>query len=176
MKLQLTGKLHSIARDFLTNKIIISLLVNESDFSTDQIQDNLDISISKHRKKRSLDANAYAWVLMSKLAALNKTSKEEVYELMLRRYGFPYEDDDGYIVVTVKKSVDMGKIDGHWLRYKGNESFTSYLMLKGSSEYDTAEMSHFIDGIISECKESGIETLTPTELERMKAAWHLNIQ
>ena len=38
MKLQLTGKLHSIARDFLTNKIIISLLVNESDFSTEEFQ------------------------------------------------------------------------------------------------------------------------------------------
>lgn len=174
MKLQLTGKLNNITRDFITDKIIISLLVNEKDFSVDQIQDNLDICIQKHRNKRSLDANAYAWVLMSKIATIQHTSKEEIYELMLKRYGFLYEDEDGYIVVTVKKSVDMGKIDGHWLRYKGNEIFTSYLMIKGSSEYDTAEMSHFIDGIVSECKDLGIETLTPDELERMKAAWHSN--
>lgn len=172
--MDLTGNLHDIARDFVTNKLILSFLVNETDINTDGLQDDLDIKVGKHRKKRSLDANAYAWVLMSKLAALHNTSKEEIYELMLKRYGFPYEDDDGYIVITVKKSVDMGKIDGHWLRYKGNDSFTSYLMIKGSSEYDTSEMSHFIDGIISECKEAGIETMTPDELERMKAAWHSN--
>lgn len=171
--MKLTGKLHSITRDFMSNKIILSLLVNEDGFSTDQIQDSLDICIRKHRNKRSLDANAYAWVLMSKIAALQKTSKEEVYELMLKGYGVPYEDEDGYIVITVKKSVDMGKIDGHWLRYKGNDSFTSYLMIKGSSEYNTSEMSHFIDGIVAECKELGIETMTPDELERMKASWRL---
>ena len=40
-------------------------------------------------------------------------------------------------------------------------------MIKGSSEYDTKEMSSFIDGIISEAKGLGIETLPPEELERM---------
>lgn len=40
----------------------------------------------------------------------------------------------------------------------------------GGSEpdrYDTAEMSHLIDGLIDECKAAGIETLPPEELDRM---------
>jgi hypothetical protein len=44
-------------------------------------------------------------------------------------------------------------------------------MIKGSSEYDTKEMSRFIDGIVAEAKELGIETLPPAELETMMKAW-----
>ena len=73
------------------------------------------------------------------------SSKEEVYEQMLQKYGTFYEDEDGYITITVKKSVDMSKVDGHWKYIKDNGKFASYLMIKGSSEYDTAEMAHFID-------------------------------
>ena len=99
------------------------------------------------------------------------SSKDEVYEEMLQKYGAFYEDEDGYITITVKKSVDMSKVDGHWKYIKDNGKFASYLMIKGSSEYDTVEMSHFIDRIVEEAKELGIETATPDELERMKQEW-----
>lgn len=158
--------------DIKSHKHIISFLINEKDFDLSEYAScDLDITIKKHKEKRSLDANAYAWVLMSKLAGVLHTSKEEVYEEMLHRYGELYKDDDGYVTVTVKSNVDMSKIDGHWMRYKDNGKFTSYMMIKGSSNYDTPEMSKFVDGIVSECKELGIETLTPDELERIKNAW-----
>lgn len=133
--------------------------------------ESLDVEIKKHRKRRSLDANAYAWVLMGKIAEAVHSSKEEVYEEMLRRYGKLYEDEDGYITVTVKSTVDMAKIDGHWLKIKDNGAYAGYAMIKGSSRYDTAEMSHFIDDLITECKELGIETLPPEELLQMLKAW-----
>ena len=41
----------------------------------------------------------------------------------------------------------------------------------GSSTYNTAEMARFIDGIVSEARWLGIETMTPAEIERMKTAW-----
>lgn len=47
-------------------------------------------------------------------------------------------------------------------------------MLLGSSEYDTAEMSHLIEGLVNECKECCIETLTPDELSRMMAEYDQN--
>jgi hypothetical protein len=131
----------------------------------------LSIVAKKYRQKRSLDANAYCWVLITKIAEMLNSSKEEIYEDMLQKYGFIYQDDDGYITVTVKADVDMNKITGHWKFLKGNGKFNSYLMIKGSSEYDSAEMAKFIDRIVDEAKELGIETMTPAELERMKAAW-----
>ena len=53
----------------------------------------------------------------------------------------------------------------------GDKLFNHYRLIKGSSQYDTKEMSLFIDGIVSECKEQGIETMTPSELDQLKQSW-----
>ena len=170
-----TGALKDVSRDYITGKYFITFSCNEEP-AKEEIQsikacEKLNIKAEKYKQKRSLDANAYLWVLCSKLAEVAESSKEEVYEEMLRKYGVVYKDDDGYITVTVKKEVDMSKIAGHWLYYKDNGKFASYLMIKGTSEYDTAEMAKFLDMVVQEAKELGIETLTPAELERMKSAW-----
>jgi len=172
----MTGQITSINTSWGTKKPILSLEINELEElkrKYDKLINypKLNIEIKPYREKRSLDANAYSWVLMSKIAAVVGSSKEEVYEEMLQKYGYFYEDETGYITVTVKTIVDMSKIDGHWKRYKGNGKFVSYLMIKGSSEYNTAEMSRFIECIIGEAKELDIETLPPDEIERMKQSW-----
>lgn len=170
------GKLTGASRTFDGRGIILTFEVDAS--ASGQIEnmkkdDLLRIRAVRYKQKRSLDANAYAWALMTKIANHPdvSSSKEEVYEQMLQKYGTFYEDEDGFITITVKKSVDMAKVDGHWKYIKGNGKFASYLMIKGSSEYDTAEMSHFIDRIVEEAQELGIETATPDELERMKQEW-----
>lgn len=170
------GKLTGASRTLNGQGIILTFEVDAS--AAGQVEnmrsdDLLRIRAVKYKQKRSLDANAYAWVLMTKIANHPdiSSSKEDVYEQMLQKYGTLYEDEDGYITITVKKSVDMSKVDGHWKFIKDNGKFASYLMIKGSSEYDTAEMSHFIDRIVEEAKELGIETATPDELERMKQEW-----
>lgn len=170
------GKLTGASRTFDGRGIILTFEVDAS--ASGQIEnmkkdDLLRIRAVRYKQKRSLDANAYAWALMTKIANHPdvSSSKEEVYEQMLQKYGTFYEDEDGFITITVKKSVDMAKVDGHWKYIKDNGKFASYLMIKGSSEYDTAEMSHFIDRIVEEAQELGIETATPDELERMKLEW-----
>lgn len=168
------GKLTGAARSFDGNSLVITFEVDrtaESQIEDIRKQDKLTIKATKYHQKRSLDANAYAWVLMTKIADVVRSSKEEIYEEMLQRYGTCYKDENGYVTITVKKTVDMSKIDGHWKLCGGNEKFNSYLMIKGSSEYDTAEMSHFIDHIVQEAQELGIETMTPNEIERMKQEW-----
>ena len=174
--MECTGKLHSVNRDWKSGNIIIGFELNEE--PTEAINfiglcEKLSITAKKFKQKRSLDANAYCWAIITKIANHPdiKSSKEEVYEEMLQKYGFLYQDEEGYIPVTVKAGVDMSKIEGHWKFYKSNGKFDSYLMIKGSSEYDTVEMAHFIDMVVQEAKELGIETLTPDELERIKATW-----
>ena len=174
--MECTGKLQSVNRDWVSGKIIISFELNEEPkeaINDIQSCEKLSITAKKYKEKRSLDANAYCWAIMTKIANHTdiKSSKEEVYEEMLQKYGCLYQDEDGYITVTVKAGVDMSKIEGHWKFYKSNGKFDSYLMIKGSSEYDSKEMAHFIDCVVQEAKELGIETLTPRELERMKAEW-----
>lgn len=176
--MKFTGRLKEPIIDFKTGRLTM-LFEPYEDFREcyEQLKvcDKLSLEIKKYRAKRSLDANAYAWVLMSKLAEVLNTSKEEVYEHMLQKYGALYEDDEGYITITIKSTIPVEKLGGHWLRIRGNDHYIGYAMIKGSSEYDTGEMSRFIDGIISECEEMRIQTITPNEIEEMKQKWGIDV-
>ena len=173
-----TGKLVSVTQNWLDNKLRLMFEIEET--PTDEINDllkmdKLAINVKKWRKKRSLDSNAYCWLLCTKIANHPQimSSKEEVYEDMIQKFPLPYEDEDGYIIITVTSKVDMSKVDGHWAYYATSEDgkFKSYIMLRGSSDFDSSEMARFIDLIVSEAKGLGIETLPPDELERMVSLW-----
>lgn len=139
-----------------------------------------DVVIKEHAEKRSRNANDYSWVLTGKLADKLGMSKDECHQLMLRRYGQTAVDSNGNAIIVsalamipeediVKQCGYVAPIPTHG--FAGGKEFIHYRVLKGSSEFDTKEMAVFIDGIVSECKEQGIETLTPRELESMKARW-----
>lgn len=142
----------------------------------------LDVAIRKKRRKLSLDANAYYWKLASEAADILHVSKPYMHNQLLRRYG-QIAIIDGQAVYAVlpdtdeaQKAVDEAqtyhlKPTSQVKEGKGGIMYRTYMMLKGSSEYDTKEMSYLIDGLVCECKEMGIETLPPQELERMMIAY-----
>lgn len=124
--------------------------------------------LSEHKEKRSLNANSYCWALVGKIADAGRTSKDEVYLECLKRYGQSE-------IVSVLSDID---VRGFFKYYEEigrghvqGRDFTHYKIFKGSSEYDSREMSILIDGIISEAKEMDIETLPPHEVERLKEKW-----
>ena len=131
----------------------------------------LRLSIKKWKKKRSLDANALYWQINSQMARELQTTPEELHEELLQRYGLLDTTDDGHISITVRANVDMRRIDGHWRMYKVSRDgkWKSYLRIRGTSEYDTAEMAYFIDRVMEDARELGIDTETPdqkAEVER----------
>lgn len=133
-------------------------------------KENLDITIKQHREKRSLDANAYCWVLLQKLAEVLKTDKDSLYEDMICRYGV-------FTHIVVKPSmVERVKEEWRAVRELGEVTINGKTGIQlqcyfGSSTYNTKEMSVLIDGIVNECKDQGIETLTPEEIADMKRKW-----
>lgn len=167
------AKIHGVpVPDYKNMKWLITFEIEQDPLFYDDLKDKtLNLELREHKKKRSLDANAYCWVLCSKLADELKSSKDEVYEEMIQRYSVPDYDDNGYITITILERIPIEKIGGHWKFIKRAGQFRSYLRLKGSSEMDSKEMSNLLDGIVTECKEMGIETATPEELERMKQQW-----
>lgn len=172
--MEFTGSLVGIARDWKTGRVHITFAINEESIlrKIDELKDcKLAITAKKFRKKRSLDANAYLWVLCTKIAEKVYSSKDEIYEEMIQKYGCLYQDEDGYMVMTIKSDKDISKVQGHWRPYKNNGRFASYLMIKGSSDYDTKEMAHFIDMVVLEAQELDIETLPPNELDKLKEMW-----
>lgn len=131
----------------------------------------LSVEIKQYRHRRSLDANAYMWVLLSKMADVLKTTKDDLYLIMLERYGI-------FTHIIVKASV-VEKIKQEWrtVRELGEVTVNGKTGIQlqcffGSSAYDTKEMSVLIDGVVQECKELEIETMTPEELSILKSKWN----
>lgn len=171
--MRLSGKIVGANIDFKTGKPQLLLEVNErNDFEllVDEMRekDKLSIEIKPHRERRSLNANAYAWKLIGEIANIMRAGKDEIYLFMLKRYGQSE-------LISVLSHVPIG----NYVKYyeEAGESklngkmFKHYRVYKGSSEFDTREMSILIDGVVSEAKELGIQTETPNQIAEMKARW-----
>lgn len=171
--MKLSGKIVGANIDFRTGKPTVSLEINEkTDFKlmVDELKDceKLSIDIKPYRAKRSLNANAYAWKLIGEIADIVRASKDEVYLEMLKRYGQSE-------IFSVLSHIPFGEYVKYYEQagesVLNGKRFTHYKVYKGSSEFDTREMSILIDGIVSEAKNLGIQTETPEELARMKSLW-----
>lgn len=136
------------------------------------------LEIKQQRKLRSLNANNYSWTLTDKLSDVMvirgvKLSKDEMHAEMIFRYGQPMVDDNGELVTySTAQGVNMPEFFPYAKEIGESELngklFKHYRIFRGSHTYDTKEMSIFISGIVEECKEQGIETLTERELSLLK--------
>ena len=133
-----------------------------------------DYEINRIRKKRSLDANAYLWVLLDKLSAELGTPKEELYRRYIKDIGGVSD-----ILCIPNKAVD--KFRREW-ESKGigwqtdtipirTEGCTGVIVYYGSSAFDTKQMSRLIDSIVQDCKSIGIETKPQEEIDSLLEAW-----
>lgn len=128
--------------------------------------------IKEKKNKRSLNANAYLWVLCTEIANQVRLSKEEVYLNMLKHYGQSE-------VVSVLSNLNL---EGYFKYYEvvgistlDGKEFTHIRVFKGSSQYDSREMSILIDGVVQECNNLGIPTINDEELEKLKVNWKIGI-
>ena len=129
---------------------------------------NKKFEIKEYHKKRSLNANAYAWALIGKIADALRHSKDEIYLEMLKKYGQSE-------IVSILSDIN---VTGYFKYFEEiatvklqGKNVTHYKVFKGTSEYNTAEMAVFIDGVISEADELGIDTLPPDEVKKIKSLW-----
>lgn len=134
-----------------------------------------DIIIKPKSKRRSLDANAYFWTLVGQLADKTRQMKTDIYRKLISEVGVfeivPIRTDAIEHWIKVWEQHGAGWICedlGECKNFAGYHNIKSYY---GSSTYKTDEMSRLIDSVVVECKEQGIETLTPAELERLKEQW-----
>lgn len=126
-------------------------------------------SVKEWHERRSLDANAYYWALLTELAAAIRIDKDELHRILLSRYSIPLLTPEGrHVTVTLRSDIPTAYLPGYWIVIRESGKFTSYLRIKGSSDMDTKEFSRLLDGLIGECNEVGISTLLPAEVERLK--------
>lgn len=171
--MECTGKLHSVNRDWVSGKIIISFELNEE--PTEAINsitscEKLSISAKKYRAKRSLDANAMLWACIGDIANSLHTDKWEVYLQMLKRYGkYTYICVKPNVVDAVKSQWRECEIVGE-IKINGKEA-VQMLCYFGSSTYNTKEFSTLLDGVISEMREMGLEIPPSEEMRRALEQW-----
>lgn len=174
------GEITQIAREF-EGGILVTMKLG--DVPVEELRKlknmgKLAVTIKKFRQKRSLDANAYYWELLTKLAEAIRISKPMAHNMMLRRYGQRFTIDGQLVQILIPDTEQAErealqaetyhiKPTSHTKEAKDGKRYRSYVMLKGSSCYNTQEMSELIEGLISECREQNIETLPPAELERL---------
>lgn len=90
--MDLRGSIRGVQRDWGTNVPLVTIAVTEGNLNelNDYRDKDLAIEIKLFRNKRSLNSNAYAWVLMQKLAQAMSVTKDDIYLMMLQRYSILY--------------------------------------------------------------------------------------
>lgn len=174
--LETTGIITDINIDFKTHKAKISLLLDTKQLDiVEELknEDKLNIELKKYRKKRSLDSNAYAWVLLGELQSTLNIPKEEIYRDLIKNIG-------SYEVLPVKNEA-VEKFRQAWSKNglgwvtettkSKLEGFTNVIAYYGSSTYDTKEMTRLIEMLVEECKQFRIETKPKAEIDSLLKEW-----
>ena len=165
------------------NKMEIVLLMNRNQATIQKVaklkeiteKDKLlQVKIKQYRQKRSLDANAYCWILAQKIAEVIGNTKEFVYKRAIRQVGqfeiVPIKDDavERWIKNWESKGLGWQSIIMGDSKLKGYTNTINYF---GSSTYNTKEMSILLEEIVHQAKELGIDTMTDTEKKQLIEMW-----
>lgn len=136
-------------------------------------QPDKEYEIKEHKQKRSLDANAYLWALISKIQSVLNIPKETIYKDLIKDIGV-------YEVIPIK-NIAVNKFCEAW--HKNGlgwitettksklDGYTNVLAYYGSSEYDSKEMARLIDSTIEECRNLDIETKSDEEIKSLVENW-----
>ena len=152
-----------------TNDCIMYLLKQERD---------KQYEVKPYKKARSNRQNAYYWTLLTQVAGALRMSKIECHNRMLRDYGQPCIIDGEviYAMLPDTEDTERGTLRSETYHLRptsqtrsgAEHDYRAYMLLRGSHEYNTQEMTVLLDGLVQEAKQLGIETATPDELARMR--------
>lgn len=174
--LELKGKLYDIQIDYKTRKPLVTFIMDGDINLIEDLRDKLlSISLKIFRKKRSLDSNAYFHVLVDKLRLKLNIPFAEMKNRLIKDYGqvMYLEEGEAFIYKTNAPPEYIHNLETihMWLTFIYADGQYEYRGYRPTHEYDTKEMAQLIEGTIYECKQQGIETATPEELERMNQLW-----
>ncbi len=134
-----------------------------------ELREQLNSMMYNKNNKRSKDANSFLWVLCTEIGNKLRISKEDVYLNMLKSYGQSIKlpvvhGEEPYHITKYYEMIGTSKLNG--------KDADWYIFYKGSSQYNKKEMAILLDGVIQECTNLEIPTITDEELERMKGSWN----
>lgn len=130
----------------------------------------------KRKVRKSRDMNNYMWALCDEIASvMTPMSKEEVYKMAVRDVGlwndgsFNNEDIDNVISDWEKNGIG-------WFAevlFRGGAQ-TIIRLYRGSSVYDGTQLYRLVNRVVDMAQELGIDTITESEMMRLKTLWEEN--
>lgn len=134
------------------------------------------LELKRYYPKRSLDANAYAWVLINRIAGIMALDPEEVYRQAIQKCGGNIE----YMAVKNEAVESFKRIWGKqglgWMvrelgPCKNVPGCTTLACYYGSSAFDAKQMHNLIENLVQDAEALEIETMTPDERDRLVSLW-----
>lgn len=124
-------------------------------------------TIEPFREKRSLTANNYSWALQTEIAKVLNRKVDDIHSEMVLQYGVL----ENYSVQkealeSALRMFDYYKVLGESVA--NGKVFVHIRAGVGTAKYNTTEMWHFLQGVIAEAQDLGIETKTPEELAKLE--------
>ena len=169
------GELVDINIDYKTRLPKVTFLLNNKEITPiEELKGlKLNLDVTKHYNKRSLDANGYMWVLLGKLQDILNTPKEIIYKELIKNIGsyevIPIKD------AAVERFINAWSKNGiGWVTETTKsklEGYTNVIAYYGSSTYDTKQMARLIDLVVQECKMQGIETEPQEKINSLLNMW-----
>lgn len=137
--------------------------------------------LTEHKEKRSLSQNSYYWCLCGKVAQKTRVPTAVIHNQNLRDLGLVLRINEELVPIYLPDTDEAEKTalsadtyhikpTSHVKEGKDGKLFRCYVMLRGSSTFNTEEMTALLDLMIQEAKAQGIETMTPDELAKMREA------
>lgn len=173
------GDIKSLVTSFGLKKGLVTIEISGEENYNEILRiksENKAVEIKEHKNTRSLDANAYLWVLLAKLQDKLNIPKEDLYKKYIKSIGtsevLPVKNE------AIDRFCDAWHKNGlGWITETTKsklEGFTNVIAYYGSSSYNTAEMSRLINEVVEDCKEQNIETKSDGEINSLLQQWSKN--
>ena len=140
-----------------------------------EVDKRYKLTVKEVKRKRSLNSNSYAWVLLGKLAEKLRMPKTDIYRNYVKEIGGNTKD-----IVCVQDKA-LNKLRSTWesngLGWVTDtlpskiDGCTNVILYYGSSTYDVEQMNRFIQLIVQDCEQFGIPTYSQEEIDKLVKEW-----
>lgn len=176
---ELTGKIEGVSFSYDDGSPLVTLRLNERRDALKMLDElrkveKVSLKIGKFKPKRSLDANAYCWTLIGKIAEKTNVPKTEVYRDAIREIGGNYD-------VVCIKSEAVDTLRNAWernglgwlteIQYSKLKGCTNVFLYYGSSTFDVSQMQRLIEILKQDCEALNIDTKSQAEIDSLLSSW-----
>lgn len=158
-----------------TQDIILTVNTDFREEYEELKEKDLKIDIKKYSRSRSLDANAYCWMIIDRIAEKTKLNKSDIYRNAIREIG-------GVSTIVCVKDIAADTLCKNWSEHGMGwmsektpskiDGCTNVTLWYGSSVYNVTQMRDLISSLVQDAESLGISTITPAEQLRLLEQWN----